>query len=141
MPFMPPTFRTARPKAERERENDARRGSARERGYTTKWDKAAKGHLDRDPLCRYCALIGDVTAATAVDHLYPHRTYQGAFWIKALWVSTCDDCHNGFKQRLERRGRLALDDLARQLDLPTLDQAQGGGGGKSPRDYRPGPAP
>lgn len=137
---MPPTFRTGRPRAERERDNDARRGSARERGYTTKWDKAAKGHLDHDPLCRYCALIGEVKAAEAVDHLYPHRTFKGVFWLKALWVSTCDDCHKGFKQRLERRGLIALDDLARQLGLPTLAEAQGGGGGKSLQPSRPGPA-
>lgn len=121
---MPPTFRAPgrQARADQNREADRRRGSARERGYTSKWDAAAKGHLDRNPLCAYCALAGDEVAATLVDHLYPQRTYAGVFWVKRWWVSSCDECHSGFKQRVERKGRLALDDLARRLGLPTLDE-------------------
>lgn len=124
MPSMPPTFRAPgrQDRAEQNREADRRRGSARARGYDSKWDKAARGHLDRCPLCRYCELTGDEVAATLVDHLYPQRTYPGVFWVKRWWVSSCDECHNGFKQRIERKGRLALDDLARRLGLPTLDE-------------------
>lgn len=124
MPSMPPTFRASnRPtRAEQNRQADQRRGSARERGYSSKWDAAAKGHLDRNPLCAYCALAGDTVAAELVDHLYPHKGDRWIFWLKRLWVSCCEACHNGFKQRLERKGFLALDDLARRLGLPTLDE-------------------
>ncbi len=124
MPLMPPNFRASgRPTlSEQRRDTDRRRGSARERGYDSKWDKAAKGHLDHDPLCRYCALADETTAATLVDHLYPHKGDRKLFWTKVFWVSSCKDCHDSFKQRVERKGVLALDDLARRLDLPTLDE-------------------
>lgn len=122
MPTMPPTFRPAHLASRREqnRSADARRGSARQRGYTTAWDKAARGHLARHPLCRYCALVDQVAAAELVDHLYPHKGDQALFWNRDYWVSSCGPCHDGFKQRVERRGRLALDDLARRLGLPPL---------------------
>lgn len=124
MPDMPPTLRASgqRSREERNREADQRRGSARKRGYTGKWDKAAKGHLDKNPLCAYCSMGEEVTPATLVDHLYPQRTYPGVFWVKVWWVSCCNDCHNHYKQRIERRGRMALDELARRLGLPTLDE-------------------
>lgn len=126
MPVMPPTFRSPQRQArsEQNREADQRRGSARARGYDSKWDKAAKGHLNHDPLCRYCDLAGEVVAATLVDHLYPHKGDRWLFWVKELWVSSCDDCHNGFKQRLERMGRMALDDLASRLGLRTLGEIE-----------------
>lgn len=124
MPVMPPSFR-ARPEGDRkvaDREADQRRGSARERGYSAAWDKAAKGHRRNSPLCRYCELQGHpVTPATHTDHLYPHRTYEGVFWLTQYWVSSCKACHDGFKQAIERRGRAALDALARMLGLPPLE--------------------
>lgn len=101
-----------------DREFERKRGSARERGYSSAWDKAAKGHLRNCPLCRYCELHDRVTAAVLVDHLYPHEGDMVLFWRREWWVSSCDDCHNGFKQRLERQGKYALDGLARDLGLP-----------------------
>jgi 5-methylcytosine-specific restriction endonuclease McrA len=122
MPSMPPTFRPAGDLSRREqnRQADRRRGSARERGYDSAWDKAAKGHLKRSPLCRYCALVDEVKAADLVDHFYPHRGDRQLFWNKTYWVSCCGDCHSGFKQRIERKGRAALDALAVRLGLPLL---------------------
>lgn len=122
MPSMPPTFRPAGNLTRREsnRRADQRRGSARDRGYSSAWDKASAGHLRSSPLCRYCLLVEIVTAATLTDHFYPHRGDQAVFWNRTYWVSSCADCHNGFKQRVERKGRAALDDLAARLCLPRL---------------------
>lgn len=122
MPTMPPTFRPAGQLHRREQKAvaDKHRGSARERGYTAAWDRASAGHLRNDPLCRYCALVDDVTAATLTDHLYPHGGDQALFWNRTYWISCCKPCHDGFKQRIERRGVLALDNLARQLGLAPL---------------------
>lgn len=122
MPEMPPMIRSGRKRIEVKREADQRRGSARERGYTTAWDKAAKGHLRNDPLCVYHRLgvWGDppaVVAADMVDHLYPHNMDQAVFWDRKRWVSCCTPCHNGPKQRTERQGRAALDRLAALLGL------------------------
>lgn len=107
---------------------DDRRGSARERGYTSRWDKASAGHLSHHPLCRYCELAGEVEPATLTDHLYPHRGDQAVFWNRTYWISSCKPCHDGWKQRLERKSRMALDDLAVRLGLEPL---RGWGGQKS----------
>lgn len=109
-----------RPRAEANREYDRHRGSARERGYTSAWDKAAKAHLQQQPLCVYCQLVEVVRVATCVDHLYPQRQFPGTFWRSEWWCSSCKECHDGFKQSVERRGRAALDALAQRLGLPLL---------------------
>lgn len=118
----PRVFRPAaqQSRQQQNREADQRRGSARERGYSRAWDLASKGHVRNDPLCRYCLLIGEHRAATLTDHLYPHRRFEGVFWIKTYWISCCDDCHVVFKQRIERKGKAALDALAIRLGLPPL---------------------
>ncbi len=102
------------------RTDDQRRGSARARGYTTKWDKAAKAHLSDHPLCRYCELgaFGQaprVTAATLVDHIVPHRGDQALFWSRRNWASACKACHDGPKQALEARGPDAVAAFADHL--------------------------
>lgn len=127
---MPGTFRppNAPTRQERNREADERRGSARQRGYGRPWDKASAGRLRSHPFCEYCeaGAFGQEpcdTPADLTDHLYPHKGDTVVFWLKALWVSCCADCHNGPKQALEHRGEPALDALARRLGRPTLAEA------------------
>jgi 5-methylcytosine-specific restriction endonuclease McrA len=126
MPTMPPMFRVsgARSKAETDRAADQRRGSAKERGYDGRWAKARASHLARSPLCRYCEVgafgAKRVTAATIVDHLYPHRGDRALFWQTRFWVSACGDCHAGPKQAVEHRGMVALHALADQVGVPRL---------------------
>lgn len=112
----------ARERAELNQDYDRHRGSARQRGYTAAWDKAAAAHLRSHPLCIYCALVDRVTPATCVDHLYPQRQFPDVFWRSEWWGSSCAECHSGFKQRVERRGRAALDALARRLDRPVMGE-------------------
>lgn len=126
MPKRPPMFRPPgwRPRPVAEREYEARRKSASDRGYGHAWAKARAGHLKRSPLCRYCEVgaFGDprIAPATLVDHFYPHGGDRDIFWASEWWVSCCADCHNGPKQALERCGRAALDALAPRLDLPVM---------------------
>lgn len=125
MPTRPPLFRPhgRATRAEQNREADGRRGSARQRGYTGRWDKASKTFIARHPLCRYCEVgaygPARVAPASLTDHLYPHRTFDGVFWLTRLWVPCCTDCHAA-KQATERKGRAALDALARRIGWPTL---------------------
>lgn len=133
MPYMPPVYRPsgAGSRAEQKRQADRWRGSARERGYTSAWSKAAKAHLDRNPLCAFCAIgaWGDPpcdTAAELVDHLYPHRGDQAVFWDRRCWVASCRRCHAGPKQRVEHEGEAALVRLAARLGLPP-EPLRGGG--------------
>lgn len=133
LPTRPRIFRPRpqQPRQVREREADQRRGSARSRGYDSRWDKASASHRREHPLCAYCeaGVFGParVKPADLTDHLYPHRQFEGVFWLKALWVSCCHECHSGPKQALERQGRAALDRLARQLGRPALAEALPGG--------------
>ncbi len=125
---MPSKPRTLRPAARQGGERyDRQRGSAAARGYGREWQAARAVHLAQHPLCAYCELRGDVTPATLVDHLYPHRRFDGVFWVREWWVSSCAPCHDGFKQRIERSGKRGLDELAAKLGRPVL---RGGGGQK-----------
>jgi 5-methylcytosine-specific restriction protein A len=119
---MPPTFRPdGLSQADRDRQYDRDRGSASCRLYGATWDKAAKAFLRRFPLCRYCELGDQVTAATLVDHFWPHRGDRDLFWRRDFWVSSCAACHSGMKQRVERAGRAALAALAARLGLGAPD--------------------
>ena len=50
---------------------DRRRGSASARGYDTAWQRLRLQVLADEPLCRFCAELGRVTAARDVDHIVP----------------------------------------------------------------------
>lgn len=127
MPSMPPMLRPQgwKPRPVAERENDARRGTAAARGYDRRWSKASLAYRAAHPLCEYCELEGRVSASTLTDHLYPHRLYAGVFWLSKWWVSSCDTCHSGMKQAVERKGLAAIDALARRLGRQTY--SEGGG--------------
>lgn len=62
------------------REKEQRRGSAHERGYTSRWQRARLSYLRQHPLCVMCQAEGRVTAATVVDHIIPHKGDQVLFW-------------------------------------------------------------
>ncbi len=73
---------------------DARRPNANARGYDWSWSKARTDFLGRYPLCADCLKAGDVTAATVVDHIIPHRGDKRLFWDRANWQALCETCHN-----------------------------------------------
>ncbi|AYO78328.1 hypothetical protein EBF16_16395 [Sphingobium yanoikuyae] len=133
MPTMPRRLRPAgsRSPGQARREQDERRGSASERGYTGRWAKASASFRRRCPLCEYCALDGRVEPATLTDHLYPHRVFADVFWRSEWWVASCTPCHSGMKQAVERAGKAAIDALARRLGRPVMGREGGAapGGG------------
>ena len=65
---------------DRRREFDNRRGSSRQRGYTTAWQKARAVYLAQHPLCVFCEREGLVTAAVVVDHIEAHHGDHEKFW-------------------------------------------------------------
>jgi len=89
---------------QRNREYDRHRGSARERGYTHQWDKAAAAFKREHPLCVMCEQQGYVTPAFAVDHIVPHKGNKTLFWDRSNWQSLCRRHHDADKQRFEARG-------------------------------------
>lgn len=72
-----------------------------QRGYDYKWQKARAGYLRVHPLCVMCQARGDVTLATVVDHIVPHRGDKTLFWAEANWQSLCSTHHSRDKQREE----------------------------------------
>ena len=86
-------------KAKRNAAADARRPSARARGYDSKWDQARAAFLAAH---RHCVRCG--ATATVVDHITPHRGDKALFWRRSNWQAMCAPCHSGPKQAAERRG-------------------------------------
>ncbi len=93
---------------------DARRPSARARGYDTRWDKARATFLSHHPRCmmvRDGVMCGK--PANVVDHIEPHRGDQAKFWDSSNWQSLCVSCHSSHKQAIENQG--GIDNLRRSL--------------------------
>ncbi len=109
MPLRPPLHHGAgfRSTVEQQRDNDSRRDSARQRGYTTAWQKARLAYLAQHPLCVFCARDGRVTAAAVVDHLEAHHGDHDKFWDSGNWQSLCKRHHDSTKQREEAHRRRA----------------------------------
>lgn len=76
------------------REDHARRGSARERGYSAAWDRASKSFLAHNPLCRDPFGLHPMgRMATLTDHIVPHRGDRARFWDTTNWQPLCGECH------------------------------------------------
>ena len=116
MPSRPKQFRPhGVPSPQRaERDYELQRGSARERGYTAAWDKAAFAFKMDHPLCLGCEAIGRTVATQVVDHRIPHRGDMVLFWDPNNWQPGCCWHHAVVKQLLElqfKQGKLKADDL------------------------------
>ena len=82
---------------------DATRESGSVR-YPHDWRAIRLAHLRREPLCRFCAERGLVTAATEVDHIDGDRTNHAPTNLR----SACKPCHSrrtACDQAFGRRGR------------------------------------
>lgn len=62
-----------------------------------------------EPLCRYCARQGRVTAATVADHVVPHRGDVELFHGELQPL--CAACHSRVKQVEENGGHIGAVDL------------------------------
>jgi 5-methylcytosine-specific restriction endonuclease McrA len=60
---------------QRKAEYDQQRLSARQRGYSSKWEQAREGYLKLHPTCAICG-----KPATVVDHIRPHKGDKALFW-------------------------------------------------------------
>lgn len=98
---------TCEPKAEAERrakeaDRNKARGSATERGYGIKWQRARAAYLKKlvlqqqlrvYPCCELCLKKGVITEATIVDHVVPHKGDKQKFWDAKNWQGLCARCH------------------------------------------------
>ena len=87
------------------------RASARQRGYTRRWEIARAAYLQLHPLCVRCKAHGRVAPASVVNHITPHKGDQALFWDEANWEAVCKPCHDGPIQAQERHQRDYVDDV------------------------------
>lgn len=65
--------------------------------YDHRWRRAAKLFLMEHPLCQcHECKAGElqVTVATVVDHIVPHRGNRALFWDRSNWQSMAKPCHD-----------------------------------------------
>jgi len=73
---------------------DVARGTAAQRGYDSKWQRARLEFLRVNPLCGYCLSAGHVVAANVVDHITPHKGDNRLMWSRSNWQALCKPCHD-----------------------------------------------
>lgn len=82
---------------EAERRMDERRGSARARGYTTRWNKYSKWFLSQ-PSNQFCKLhldAGCAIVAQCVDHIDPpNGASDPKFWDRTNHQAACIHCNS-----------------------------------------------
>ena len=86
--------------------------------YSTRaWHRMRARQLRDSPTCAYCAEIGQLTAASVVDHIIPHRGNEALFYDPKNLQSLCKQCHDSVKQQLEVTGvRRGCDTSGNPLD-------------------------
>jgi 5-methylcytosine-specific restriction protein A len=83
---------------------DRQRPSARQRGYTSEWEKRRAAFLRAHPNCVICG-----APAVEVDHIVP-VALGGAMWDEANWQALCKAHHSAKtmgelnQRRVPRRG-------------------------------------
>ena len=81
------------------RQRDQARGTARERGYTSRWDVASATYVRAHPTCVVCGMPSEVT-----DHIVPPKLWQATtpeakreasrlFWDRSNWQALCQCCN------------------------------------------------
>ena len=79
------------------REHDKRRGSAHQRGYGARWQKASAAFLRAHPLCQ-CQDCQEgklrTRASQVTDHRIPHRGDMALFWDSSNWQAMAKECHD-----------------------------------------------
>jgi len=77
---------------------DAKRPSARQRGYTKEWELAARRFL-ASPGNGACVACG--ARATVVDHRIPFKGDEGLKWDRNNWQPMCRACNSRKNVRSE----------------------------------------
>lgn len=77
---------------ERWKQDAAKRGSARQRGYTKQYERAREWVLKRHPLCAVCRVEGRITPATVTHHIVPLA--EGGTNSADNLLPVCKGCHD-----------------------------------------------
>jgi len=69
---------------------------------TQLWARLRLEQLRREPLCRYCAQMGETVPATVVDHVIAHRGDRALAFDPTNLQSLCAPCHDRHAQAKDR---------------------------------------
>lgn len=103
---------------------DRARGSARQRGYTSKWEKESKVFLALPGNSRCACGCGRI--ADVVDHKVAHKGDQRLFWSRSNWQPMAKSCNSrkavrsegGFGNPVKVDGRQAMSEASRERSRP-----------------------
>lgn len=87
----------------RDKNYDSARGTARDRGYDSRWEKVRRMYLAKYPLCQRCESFGRVTVATEVHHLIPVKA--GGLHEEENLKAVCHKCHMMLEAELRKMER------------------------------------
>jgi len=68
---------------------------------TARWRRLREHQLSIQPLCEFCLITEDVTAATVVDHRRAHRGDLELFHDPSNLQSLCKHHHDSAKQMID----------------------------------------
>lgn len=117
-PFGHPPFkgdRCPRCASRRSAANDAKRPSARARGYDSKWSKESRAFLAL-PGNSYCA-CGCGRIADMVDHVIAPKGNQRLFWDRSNWQPMNQDCNR--RKAIKHEGAFGISPEARERARPS----------------------
>jgi 5-methylcytosine-specific restriction enzyme A len=75
--------------------------------YDARWRVYRKQFLIDHPLCERHLKLGFRVASYIVDHIKPHRGDEKVFWDTSNHQALCKQCHDSYKQRYEKSGKIA----------------------------------
>ena len=81
-------------KKERWQRQDTLRGSARDRGYDSRWEKVRRIFLMKNPLCHDCMAEGKFKPANEVHHVKKVRDHPELRLACDNLMSLCKSCHS-----------------------------------------------
>jgi len=73
---------------------DSNRPNSYRRGYTKAWQRYRAQFLAEHPVCVACLRRGEISEATVVDHIVPHKGDMKRFWDKSNHQALCKHCHD-----------------------------------------------
>ncbi|KQV33132.1 MULTISPECIES: HNH endonuclease signature motif containing protein [unclassified Rhizobium] len=75
------------------------------------WKRLRANQLAIQPLCEFCLITEEVTAAEVVDHRKPHKGDLELFYDPSNLQSLCKHHHDSAKQSMERGKKVVTYDL------------------------------
>jgi len=75
---------------------DRQRGTSRQRGYSSRWERERAAFLKTHPLCECddCRRRPVPKIADTVDHIIPHKGDQRLMWDRSNWMAMNRSCHS-----------------------------------------------